>query len=88
MSKITYTEAKGYFQKHQTHWEALCNGIKQMREDQISIMKRNINTPNCAEREHLNTVAVGMMIAFDDLLYEFNTDDGEQTVELTKQPNE
>lgn len=88
METITYLQAKEYFQKHQTHWEAICKGLQQLREDEVANIKRNINTPNCVDREYLNAVSIGRMTAIDDILYEFRQDDSQPQVDAAKEPNE
>lgn len=70
-NQITYEEALAHFQAQGPMWDALCSGIMAMREDRLSDLVRNANTPNCNER--CDAKVIGQVIALDAIVHEFGS---------------
>lgn len=72
MDTITYEEALVHFQAQGPYWEALCGGVRAMRDSRWSDFKRNMDTPTCNKKA--DDKVIGAMVAMDDVLYEFETE--------------
>ena len=69
MNEPTYEEALIHFRKQPIYWNAIINGIKEGRDAQFAVIRRNMNAPNCNERA--DAKALGYMMAYDDIACDF-----------------